>query len=157
MPIRLTTTAFKPDGPIPKRYSGDGKDVSPPLAWTGVPEGAAALALVCDDPDAPTPEPWVHWVIYGIDPKTTALPEGVPHDATLTHPLSAMQGQNSWKTVGYRGPAPPRGHGTHHYHFRLYALKKAPAWPPGLSKNALLELVHPHLLCDGELVGTYER
>ena len=95
------------------------------------------LALICDDPDAPTPEPWVHWVIYGISPDVASLPEGIPNVERPAEPTGALQGKNSWttgKTIGYRGPAPPAGHGTHHYRFTLYALGKVLEIPAGVNK-----------------------
>ena len=154
MSISLTSTSFAPGERIPERYTGDGEDVSPALAWSGLPEGTAQLALVCDDPDAPSREPWVHWVAYAIDPESGGLPEGVP---TVEEAGGLVQGANSWGAIGYRGPAPPKGHGRHHYHFRLYALDTALRVPPGLSRDELMEMVRPHLLGQGELVGTYSR
>jgi hypothetical protein len=122
--IKVRSTAFSDGQPIPKKYTEDGQDVSPPLAWDKVPEGTKELALICDDPDAPSHEPWVHWVIYKIPATVRELPEGLPTDATLNSPIKAMQGMNSWpdgRMIGYRGPAPPPGR-VHHYHFQVYAL-----------------------------------
>ena len=78
MTIQITSPAFTQGHPIPKKYTGEGANVSPPLSWTGIPEGTKELVLICDDPDAPTPEPWVHWVIYKMPADTRGLPEGVP-------------------------------------------------------------------------------
>ncbi len=157
--ISLTSRAFRDGDPIPRRHTGDGEDLSPPLAWTGVPAGTQELALLCDDPDAPTPQPWVHWVIFNIPADVTSLPEGVPRKPRLDEPISATQGTNSWPSnnVGYRGPAPPRGHGTHHYHFVLYALDHRLTLPPGADKPGLMKAMKGHILATGELVGTYER
>jgi Raf kinase inhibitor-like YbhB/YbcL family protein len=157
MSITLKTTAFQNGQPIPKRFSGDGADVSPPLTWTDPPDDTKELALIVDDPDAPTAEPWVHWVIYRLPAETRSLPEGVPAQPRLSAPAAVLQGKNSWGTIGYRGPAPPRGHGTHHYHFRLYALGAPLAATPGLDKNALLKAMKGHVLAEAELVGTYQR
>ena len=160
MTIELTSDAFLPGAEIPQKYTGDGQDVSPPLRWQSVPSNVREFALVCDDPDAPSPEPWVHWVLYKIPADVLSLPEGVPADSKLGHPHGALQGHNSWpsgRTVGYRGPAPPRGHGTHHYHFRLYALDAALQLPPKSDKQALLEAMKGHVLDEGELIGTYSR
>ena len=120
MTITVTSTAFEPNKPIPKKYTGDGEDASPPLAWTKVPEGTKELALICDDPDAPVGT-WTHWVLYKIPADTTSLPEGLPREKTLNKPAGAVQGVNSWHSdnLGYRGPAPPAGK-LHHYHFKLY-------------------------------------
>ncbi|MGQ0634098.1 MAG: YbhB/YbcL family Raf kinase inhibitor-like protein [Planctomycetaceae bacterium] len=154
----LESSAFPPQGTIPRKHTGDGEDASPALAWTGVPDGAKELALVVDDPDAPTPEPWVHWVLYKVPPQTTSLPERVPQVQRLSQPQGALQGRNSWpKGVGYRGPAPPHGHGLHHYRFRLYALDAPVALGPGIDKAALLAAMNGHVLAEAELVGTYQR
>ena len=158
--ITVTSEAFKSGEPIPKKYSEDGSDVSPPLSWQNVPTAAKELALICDDPDAPTSEPWVHWLIYKIPADTNKLPEGVAADAELKSPAGARQGKNSWKmgkTVGYRGPAPPKGHGVHHYHFHLYALDAPLSIESKADKKQLLGAMKGHVLAEGELVGTYER
>ena len=160
MAVHLTSTAFTHGAPIPKKHTGDGQDLSPPLAWSSLPAESRQLALICDDPDAPVAEPWVHWVIYKIPADAGGLPEGVPHDAQLAKPKGALQGQNSWpsgQTVGYRGPAPPKGHGTHHYHFKLYALDKELGLSAGATKQNLLSAMKGHILAEGELIGTYER
>lgn len=160
MTIELESEAFLQQARIPQAHTGDGQDISPPLSWSNVPAGVQEFALICDDPDAPTPEPWVHWVLYKIPAAVRELPAGLPVDARLKSPHGALQGANSWpsgRTVGYRGPAPPRGHGTHHYHFRLYALDTELHLPPKSNKQALLEAVQGHILDEGELVGTYER
>lgn len=156
MSLRITSSAFPSGKRIPQDHTGDGADRSPPLSWSGVPDGTAELALICDDPDAPTPEPWVHWIVYGIPADCRELPEGVPAKADK----NLKQGRNSWpsgQTIGYRGPAPPRGHGMHHYHFRLYALDQKMNAEPGLDKASLLALLEGHILATGELIGTYER
>jgi Raf kinase inhibitor-like YbhB/YbcL family protein len=155
--MSLTTTAFLDGQPIPRKHTGDGADISPPLEWKNVPANAKSLALICDDPDAPTPEPWVHWVIYNITVTTEKLPEAVSKSEQLALPAGALQGKNNWNTIGYRGPAPPRGHGFHHYHFRLYALDAPAASKHGLTKNELLAAMRGHILEQCELVGTYQR
>ena len=157
MDIILTSSAFQQDQPIPVRHTGDGRDVSPPLAWTNLPEGTKELALICDDPDAPTAQPWVHWVICKIAPDVTGLDEGVPRHGRLESPPGALQGSNSWNETGYRGPAPPPGHGVHHYHFRLYGLDAPLEVGKGPDKPSLLVAMEGHVLATGELVGTYRR
>jgi Raf kinase inhibitor-like YbhB/YbcL family protein len=157
MTMTLETSAFRNGQAIPVRFTGDGKDVSPALTWTDPPSGTKELALIVDDPDAPTSEPWVHWVIYRIPATLRTLAEGIPARPTLDQPAGTLQGKNSWRTVGYRGQAPPKGHGTHHYHFRLYALDAALQAAAGLDKNALLGLMKGHILAQAELVGTYQR
>ena len=153
----LTSAAFGQGEPIPEEFTGDGLNLSPPLGWENVPEETREFALVCTDSDTPT-APWVHWVIYKIPATVTGLPAGVPQDLTLGAPLHAVQGRNSWTTgrvFGYRGPDPPRGHGTHHYHFTLYALDSKLEIEPGADIDALLEEMHGKILASAELVGTY--
>ncbi len=157
MTINIQSTGFANNETIPKRYTGDGIDVSPPLTWSGAGQEAKELALICDDPDAPTPEPWVHWVIYKIPPSLTGLAENVAKTATPTEPVGVLQGKNSFGNIGYGGPAPPRGHGVHHYHFKLYALDTALEEKSGLEKKHLLAAMKGHILAQGELVGTYQR
>ena len=161
-PIELTSTAFEPGGPIPAKHTEDGEDASPPLAWSGVPEGTKELALICDDPDAPSPkrpapDPWVHWVIYKIPAEATGLSEGIPDLARLDDPPGAIQGKNSWSTTGYRGPAPPRGSGTHRYVFTLYALDEELQIGPEAEKQALITAMSGHVTGKGQVIGTYER
>jgi Raf kinase inhibitor-like YbhB/YbcL family protein len=115
--------------------------------------------VICDDPDAPTNEPWVHWLIWNIPPKRHGLPEGLPRHDELTGTVTARQGANSFASdnVGYRGPAPPPGHGTHHYHFKVYALDTTLDLPAGSDRDRLMAAMEGHVLADGELVATYER
>ncbi len=157
MSIQVTSPAFEHGKPIPRKYTGEGEDISPPLGWSGLPKGTKELVLICDDPDAPRPEPWVHWVIYNIPADVEGLPEAVPTTPRLENPPGALQGVNSWPKSGYGGPMPPRGHGVHHYHFKLYALDADLDWQPGLDKQAVLEKIEGHVLAQGELIGTYQR
>jgi len=160
--IKVTSTAFVQDQRIPKKYTGEGEDVSPPLAWSDVPEGTKELALICDDPDAPTDEPWVHWVIYKIPANATGLFEHIPREARLKEEGGMLQGQNSWSTpgkpsIGYRGPMPPKGDGDHRYQFTLYALGGKLVVQPGITKKQLLGEMEDHILAKGQLVGIYSR
>jgi Raf kinase inhibitor-like YbhB/YbcL family protein len=157
MSIAVESAAFANGKAIPRRHSGDGEDLSPPLAWSGVPASAQELVMIVDDPDAPTNEPWVHWVIYRLAPTLTELPEGVPPIARPGTVLGSIQGKNSWNALGYRGPAPPKGHGLHHYRFTLYALDQALELSDGLDKADLLKAIKGHVVAEGRLVGTYER
>ena len=149
MAITMSSPAFGAGAPIPKKHTGEGEDVSPALQWGGVPATAKELALICDDPDAPTPQPWVHWVLYKIPPHDGGLDEGKSG--------AALDGLNSWGERGYKGPMPPPGHGVHHYHFKLYALKAELNVGAGLTKDQLLAAMKGQILAQGELVGTYER
>lgn len=154
-PLLVETPAFGMNEAIPRKYTGEGQDVSPPLVWTPVPAGTKEIALIVDDPDAPRSEPWVHWVLYHIPPEATGLPEGIPNSVPASGGM--LQGINSWNRIGYNGPMPPPGHGRHRYHFRLYALDAPLNLEPGLTKDALLEAMLGHVLAEGELVGTYQR
>jgi len=158
--MHVTSTAFSEGERIPDKYTVNGDDLSPPLAWEHAHEGVVELAMICDDPDAPSPQPWVHWLIYGIPGDVEALPEGVVSVLELTSPCTACQGMNSWpsgQTIGYRGPAPPPGHGTHHYQFTLYALNAKLNLPPGSDRAALEHAMQGHILAEGRLTGTYSR
>ena len=157
MTLIVRSPAFSEGSPIPRRHTGDGEDLSPPLSWSGVPSAVRELALIVDDPDAPTSEPWVHWVIYKVPVATDGLAEGVPPVVRPGFAPTALQGRNSWKSVGYRGPAPPKGHGVHRYFFKLYALDKALDLAEGLDKAGLLKAIEGHVLAEGELMGTYQR
>src|SRR5690606_35385525 len=157
--MELTSPAFEDGSPIPKQYTEDGNNFSPPLRWDHVPAGTAELALIVDDPDAPRPKPFVHWVVYKIPPDAVGLPQGVPRDEELRNPLGATQGLNDFSrySLGYRGPAPPKGHGVHRYHFHLYALDQPLTLGPGIEKDALLRAMQGHILDEAELIGTYQR
>jgi Raf kinase inhibitor-like YbhB/YbcL family protein len=153
MSIQLTSSAFAQGAAIPVKYTCDGEDASPPLAWTGVTAGAKSIALICDDPDAPVGT-WVHWVLYALPPATAELQAKVPTAQTL--PSGARQGINDFKRIGYGGPCPPRGK-PHRYFFKLYALDSEITLKPGASKPELLKAVQGHILAQGELMGTYQR
>ena len=160
MAIELTSSDFSAGAVIPKACTGEGNDRSPELSWSGVPSTTAELALICDDPDAPTPDPWVHWVIFGLAPTLSELPAGLPKSAVLEEPIRAKQGRNSWsdgQTIGYRGPMPPPGHGVHHYHFKIYALDQNLQLDAGADKKQLVSAMQGHILATGELIGTYQR
>jgi len=155
----LRSPDFEDGDRIPQAHTEDGEDRSPALEWSNVPDEAVELVLICDDPDAPTPEPWVHWVAYNIPATETGLPGGVPRQEAPADPEGLAQGINTFPNdnVGYRGPAPPPGHGLHHYHFRLYALDTNLGLAPGADKKALLNAMREHIIEEAELVGTYER
>jgi Raf kinase inhibitor-like YbhB/YbcL family protein len=155
--MRLTSDAFRGNDSIPQRFTADGADRSPPLKWSGLPEGVRELALICDDPAAPTPEPWVHWVLYKLPADCEGLPEGCGNGEQVAGIPAARHGENSWGRLGYGGPAPPHGHGVHDYHFRLYALSQPIDLPAGANKEAVLEAIGSHVLAQAELVGVYSR
>ena len=150
--LKLTSGSFEEGGMIPRRHTCDGADVSPPLAWDGVPATAVALALICDDPDAPMGT-WVHWVLYDLPPDVAELPEGVPTQEVLDS--GARQGRNGSRRIGYAGPCPPSG--THRYYFKLYALDQKAGLKPGGTKKQLLAAMEGHILAEGQLMGRYKR
>lgn len=151
--LRVTSPAFREGAVIPVKHTCDGADVSPALAWTGVPKGAKSLALVCDDPDAPMGT-WVHWVLFGLAPAATGLPEGVSKVARL--PDGTRQGMTDFKAVGYGGPCPPPGK-AHRYYFRVYALDTVPDVKGTMTRSRLDEAMRGHVLAEGRLMGTYRR
>jgi len=162
MTISITSSAFADGQRIPEKYTGEGEDISPPISWSDLPAGTKELALICEDPDAPTTEPWLHWVIYKIPATLPGLPEGIPQKMRLKNPEGVFQGRNSWSTAqkasyGYRGPMPPPNHGTHHYHFTVCALDTKLIVEPGLSKKALIAEMGEHILGMGNLTGLYSR
>ncbi len=160
MTMQLRSPAISANSPIPREHTGEGNDLSPPLSWDHVPEDTEEFSLICEDPDAPTYEPWVHWVLYKIPEETRELPAGIPAIEGIASPTGALQGKNSWQSgqvIGYRGPLPPKGHGVHHYHFRLYALNTRLPDQSGLKKSQLIKLMKGHILETAELIGTYER
>lgn len=152
--FRLTSPAFEHDAPLPLRHTGDGDDVSPPLAWTGVPAGTKELVLICDDPDAETGV-FTHWVVYGMPPDTTGLPEGIPDDAIVEEDdLSLVQGLNEFDEVGWSGPVASEERGPHRLFFRLLALdKELLDLPPGVSRADLRVAAKDHILERTVLVG----
>jgi hypothetical protein len=152
MSLKLTTTAFPAGGPLPDKYSHEGGNISPPLFWSGLPEGTKSLVLIVDDPDAPKGT-FVHWLLYGIPPTTTRLDEHLPSTPTL--PDGAKQGHNGFGEIGYGGPQPPSG--THRYFFRLYALNTNPDLAPGAERGQLETAMRGHILEQSELFGTYQH
>ena len=153
--FRIFSPAFTAGGPIPRAHTCDGADLSPPLAWSGMPDGTQELALVVDDPDAPNGT-WVHWVLYGIAPGVAGLAAGVPRDAELKSPIVAKQGMTDFRRPGWGGPCPPPGP-AHRYIFTLYALSRESRVPPGATKAVLLESIKTITLAEARLVGTYGR
>jgi Raf kinase inhibitor-like YbhB/YbcL family protein len=154
--LELRSPSFSAMGEIPRRHTCEGKDVSPELRWSGVPDGASSLVLIVDDPDAPDPAAprmtWVHWVLYDIPPDATGLPEAVS-EAEL--PPGTKQGTNGWKRIGYGGPCPPIGR--HRYFHKLYALDSTLGDVGEPTKAELERAMHGKVLEQAELVGTYQK
>jgi Raf kinase inhibitor-like YbhB/YbcL family protein len=153
MTIQITSSAFTEGQPIPRKHTCDGPDVSPPLAWIGIREGAKSLALVCDDPDAPMGT-WVHWVLFNLPADSTSLAENVPKTGRLEN--GAKQGMNDFRRLGYGGPCPPPGK-PHRYFFKFYALDTVLDLKEGASKKDLEKAMRGHVLAEARLVGTYGR
>lgn len=152
MAMIVISTAFAEGEAIPRRYSCDGENFSPPLAWSGAPEEATSLALLCDDPDAPHGT-FVHWVLFNIPSATQSLREGIP---PLQHlPEGGEQGRNSAGAFGYTGPCPPDG--MHRYYFTLYALDAQLTLSGDVTATALRAAMQGHILAEGQLMGRYTR
>jgi Raf kinase inhibitor-like YbhB/YbcL family protein len=152
MAFELTSSAFAHGEVIPRKYTCDGEDISPPLGWGNPPDGTRSFALINDDPDAPVGT-WVHWVLYNLPADARALPEAVPSDPELAD--GSRHGQNSGRRLGYAGPCPPSG--THRYFFKLYALDTALALDPGANKEQVLKAMEGHILGQAEVMGVYSR
>jgi hypothetical protein len=156
MALALTSTAFVHEGAIPAAYTCQGKDISVPLAWSGLPDGTRSLALIVDDPDAPDPAApkmtWVHWVLYNIPPGADGLEEGVKSSGL---PEGTREGRNDWGRTGYGGPCPPVGR--HRYFFKLYALDVVLPDLGTPDKARLERAMKGHVLAKHELIGTYAK
>ncbi|MCG3199428.1 MAG: hypothetical protein GHCLOJNM_03943 [bacterium] len=152
MTIKVTSSAFKEGDMIPRKYTCQGPDVSPPLAFDSIPEGAKSLALICDDPDAPVGT-WVHWVLFDLPGNTKELEEKVPPNKTLEN--GAVHGLNDFKKLGYGGPCPPSG--THRYFFKVHALDRKLGLPSGATKKDVEKAMEGHVLAMGQLMGKYKK
>ena len=146
--LKISSPAFAHHETIPEKHTSNGEDVSPPLEWEGVPDGTQSFAVVCHDPDAPLVDGFTHWVAYGIDGTAEGLPEGV---------TDVTEGPNDAGNQGYNGPAPPPGHGPHHYYFWVYALREDPDLEPGLSRRELLDAIEDLVIEQARFVGTYKN
>lgn len=152
--VKLESPAFSNNGDMPPRLTCDGRDISPALAWSGLPEGTRSLVLIVDDPDAPDPKApkmtWVHWVLYNLPPTATGLAEG---EASL--PPATLEGLNDWKRTGYGGPCPPVGR--HRYFHKLYALDTVLPDLRQPTKAQLEKAMQGHVLAEARLIGLYQR
>ena len=150
--MKLTSSGFVEGGMIPVKYTCDGDDFSPPLAWSDVPASAKTLALICDDPDAPAGT-WVHWVALNLPPTPGGLPEGIKAEKQLSG--GGIQGTNSWRRIGYGGPCPPSG--THRYYFKLYALDVTLTLSNSATARDIQAAIKGHVLAEGQLMGRYKH
>ena len=165
-PSAQTPTTFLVESPtmstgamMPRDYSPDGRNLSPPLTWRGLPDGTRQLAVICQDHGAGSPPPWVHWIIYNIPVSAGGLPEGIPFDPADALPdeiAGAVQGKNGWGLPMYRGPAPPGG-ALHHYDFAVFALDEELDLPPGLTREEVLRAIEGHVIGRGDMVPLYQR
>lgn len=156
MPMVLDSPAFPEGGHIPVEYTCDGNDISPPLEWHDIPQGARSLVVIVDDPDAPDPQAprttWVHWVVYNLPPETTGLPAGV---RSVDLPAGTAEGVNDWKRIGYGGPCPPIGR--HRYLHKLYALDTQLQGMNRPTKATVEAAMQGHILAESVLMGTYQK
>jgi len=153
MPFELSSTAFEQGEPIPIKYSCNGEDISPPLAWGDPPEGTQSLAMIMDDPDAPAGT-WVHWIVFNLPADVRALPENMPAGMKFGD-VAATFGLNSWGRNAYGGPCPPSG--THRYFFKLYALDMTLSLGAEVKKGTVEAAMDGHVLAQTELMGTFSR
>lgn len=156
--IQLSSPAFRYGAPIPRQFTGDGQDISPPLQWSGAPKSTQQFVLIVEDPDVNGPDPWVHWVLYGIPAKVHQLPEKLPSSSDLTQPIQARQGTNSFGKTGYNGPQPPPASGAHRYYFKLFAVNvgdlQLPAHP---TARDVRQAIEGHIVGEGGFMGRYQR
>lgn len=154
--IALSSMAFSPGGRLPIRFTADGEGVSPPLLWTNLPPGTVSLALIVEDPDAPTPNPLVHAIVCGLSPYEQSLAEGAIVPDGAGGPNGDV-GRNSYLREGWLPPDPPTGHGEHDYVFQLFALSEQLRLYPSPGRGALVAAISGIVLATGILVGTYSR
>ena len=154
MVLKITSPAFADGAAIPRKYTCQGEDLSPPLNFSGVPQGARSLVLIVDDPDAPDPKApkmtYVHWVLFDLPPDTTEIVEGM-----VALPPRTKSGLNDWKRTGYGGPCPPIGR--HRYFFKLYALDARLEGLSAATKADVVAAMQGHVLAEAQIVGTYQK
>jgi len=152
MNMKISIPVLGEDAFFPVKYTCDGENISPPIEWEGIPEGAEFLVLICDDPDAPGGT-WVHWIVFNIPADINGLPENVLPERELKS--NALQGMNDFKKIGYGGPCPPSGE--HRYFFKLYALDDRINLPSGAYKNQIFIAMEDHVLAQCNIMGKYSR
>jgi Raf kinase inhibitor-like YbhB/YbcL family protein len=154
MALKISSPAFADGGAIPKKYTCEGDDLSPPLTFSGVPGDTQSLALIVDDPDAPDPAApkmtYVHWVLFDLPPDTSEIVEGM-----VGLPSGTKSGLNDWKRPGYGGPCPPIGR--HRYFFKLYALDARLEGLSAATKPDVLAAMQGHVLAEAQMIGTYQK
>jgi Raf kinase inhibitor-like YbhB/YbcL family protein len=155
--FKMSSPEFERLGMMPVRYSALGANISPPLRWSGAPRDTVELALICEDPDAPMPRPFVHWILYGLPATVSALPAGLPPHEDFELPVLGRQGKNSLQQIGYTGPNPPFWHGIHHYVFRLFALNKPIELWPGAGREDFYKAIENAVIAESRIVGLFEK
>lgn len=152
--LKVTSNAFEEGDMIPRKYTKDGEDISPPLTIKGIPKEGESMAVIMDDPDAPVGT-FTHWLIWNIPVEKNNIPAGVPQDKVVASLDGAVQGLNDFGEIGYRGPAPPSG--VHNYYFKVYILNQKLDLPYDAIKDELVDAVEKHMLQKAELVAQYKR
>jgi len=153
--FKISSPDFASNGTIPTQFTCQGANKPPKLSWSGAPTTTKSFVLICDDPDAPSATPWVHWVVYNIPATKTSLDQVSGRSEQFAD--GTRQGSNSFPKRGYDGPCPPVGHGVHHYHFKLYALDTVLTLKSTVTKDTVVNAMQGHILAQTEVVGTYER
>ena len=146
--LDVTSSFFSDGGTLPLSFTASGAGVAPPIAWTNVPDGARSLVVLCEDPDAPSPNAFVHWLVYSLPVLARSIGAS---------PSRGREGKNSMARTGYAPAAPPPGHGVHHYHFQVFALDTVLELGEGAGRTAVLDAMRDHVLAWGEIVATFER
>lgn len=152
MVIKIKSPAFEEGELIPKKYTCDGVNVSPPLQWSSLPADVESIVLICEDPDAPSGL-WTHWIIFNLPAETKGVSEFIMEREVLEN--GAQQGLNDFGTIGYRGPCPPGG--SHRYYYRIYALDVLLELPSRINRQDLLEAMNGHIIDQGQIMGIYTR
>ncbi|MBD3231758.1 YbhB/YbcL family Raf kinase inhibitor-like protein [Candidatus Dependentiae bacterium] len=154
--ITITSDAFEDGEMIPKKYTCEGKNISPQLSWNNIPEKTRSLVITCLDPDAPTENPFVHWIIYNIPVTRKTLPENIPNNREILLEKGIKQGTNDFNQIGYKGPCPPVGK-IHRYVFTIYALNNPIELDAGERIAALFKAMSNHVLAQGQIEGRFSR
>lgn len=155
--LTITSPAFASMQPIPSTFSDYGEKSSPPLKIAGVPAGAKSIVIICDDPDAKEPKPFIHWVLYNMPATITEVRTAVPGTGQVRQLMNTKQGANSAGSIGYTGPKPPVGDPPHHYHFQIFAVDTMLQLEQAAKKDEVIAAAKGHVLAAGELVGTFEK
>jgi len=156
--LHVRSDAFEEGREIPDEYSADGRNMSPSVAWSGVPSVAKSIVVIVEDPDAPPPQtPFIHWLVYEIAPTVERLQQDIPKVKQPEQPAGIVQGVNSAGSVGWFGPKPPKGDPPHHYHFQVFALDRTPKLEPGATRQQVLQAMSGHVVAKGQVVAMYHR